>query len=103
MSKFQSTISTVAALTTIFGAAVGGWKIAEQQKEYNHQQDVINQLQQKISDKPREQVSPPVVVQQPQVQTQPVVIPAPQQVILPAPPPVPAIQESQSVNQPPEQ
>lgn len=89
MSKFQSTISTVAALTTIFGAAVGGWKIAEQQKEYSNQQQVINQLQEKIENKPQPQViQQPVVVPQqvPQVQATQVV---PQPVVLPPTPPPP--------------
>lgn len=33
MSKFQSTISTVAALASIFGAAAAGWKLAQMNSE----------------------------------------------------------------------
>ena len=71
MSKFQSTISTVAALTTIFGAAVGGWKIAEQQREYNSQQQVIDNLQQKLEGEVQSQ---PKATQEQPTQTQPVQI-----------------------------
>jgi hypothetical protein len=97
MSKFQSTISTVAALTTIFGAAVGGWRIAEQQREYNNQKQVIDNLQEKIADKEQ-----PVIVTSPvQPVQQQVVAPAPapvnlppQQAVVPSPPPPPPPVES---------
>ncbi len=97
MSKFQSTISTVAALTTIFGAAVGGWKIAENQKEYNHQQQLIDNLQQQLDNgvEPtetkqivtQEEVQKPPVVQ---VEQPPVVVP---QSSAPPLPPLPQTEE----------
>lgn len=95
MSKFQSTISTVAALTTIFGAAVGGWKIVEQQKEYSNQQQVIDKLQEKIADKEQPVIiTPPVQsVQQPVVAPEPVTLP--QQPVLPSPPPPPPVDSTQ--------
>jgi hypothetical protein len=97
MSKFQSTISTVAALTTIFGAAVGGWRIAEQQREYNNQKQVIDNLQEKIADKEQPViVTSPVQPVQPQVTTPaPVVLPQPQQEAVPSPPPPPPVESDQ--------
>lgn len=96
MSKFQSTISTVAALTTIFGAAVGGWRIAEQQREYNNQKQVIDNLQEKIADKEQPVIiTHPVQPVQQQVTTPaPVVLPQPQSVV-PSPPPPPPVESDQ--------
>ncbi len=97
MSKFQSTISTVAALTTIFGAAVGGWRIAEQQREYNNQKQVIDNLQEKIADKEQPVIvtSPVQPVQQQVTTTAPVVLPQPQQEAVPSPPPPPPVESDQ--------
>ncbi len=79
MSKFQSTVSTVAALASIFGAGAAGWKLAQdakpqpieqsqpiQQPEYEER---INQLEQKIEQTQQPIVQnvapPPINLQQP--------------------------------------
>ena len=72
--SFSKTISTIAALASIFGAGAAGWKLAES----NSQQpptvldEKINQLDQKL-----EELSKP----------EPVVVPAPAPVLTPAPQP----------------
>lgn len=48
MSKFQSTISTVAALASIFGAGAAGWKLAQSQPEYKPQDPP--QIEQKLTE-----------------------------------------------------
>lgn len=52
MSKFQSTISTVAALVSIFGAAAAGWKLAQPNPDVspNSLDQKIEQLEQKIQE-----------------------------------------------------
>ena len=87
--SFSKTVSVVAALASIFGAGITGWKLAEESKTPSPVEDPnitvfeekITQLEKQIeqSQKPVEQVA------QPQVQ------PIPQPAILPpvAPPPVP--------------
>lgn len=57
MSKFQSTISTVAALASIFAAGAAGWKLAQQQPDYNPEQpqpaieQKLTQLEEKLEQK----------------------------------------------------
>lgn len=108
MSKFQSTVSVVAALASIFGAATAGWKLAQTNSDVppSSLDQKIEQLEQKIEQttisqpiQTIEEVEPsinqeqqiqteqkpvieqkPVVVQQPQpVAPVPVAPPAPQQ------------------------
>ena len=52
MSKFQSTISTVASLASIFGAGAAGWKLAQVNSEVPPTvlDQKINQLDQKLED-----------------------------------------------------
>lgn len=98
MSKFQSTISIVAALASIFGAATAGWKLAE--STTNTPPTVLdkklNQLDQKI-----EQLSVPTE-SIPQIQLEkPTVVTAPNQVVtipekLPPLPPLPSQEEPKS-------
>ena len=84
--SFSKTISTIAALASIFGAGAAGWKLAES----NSQQpptvldEKINQLDQKLEELAKP--APVVVPAAPQVLT-----PAPQPATLPpvAPPPPP--------------
>ena len=93
--SFTKTISTVAALASIFGAAAAGWKLAES----NSQQpptvldQKLNELDQKL-----ENLSKPAPVVVPE--TSPTVSnpsPAPAPVILPPPvaPPPPVPTEAQ--------
>ena len=48
MSKFQSVVSTVAALASIFAAGAAGYKLAQSQPEYNPA-DLQPALEQKIT------------------------------------------------------
>ena len=72
--SFTKTISTVAALASIFGAAAAGWKLTEanSQQPPTTLDEKINQLDQKL-----EELSKPA----------PVVLPEPQPVLTQAPPP----------------
>lgn len=94
MSKFQSTISTVAALASIFGAATAGWKLAQVNSDVPPTvlDQKINQLDQKLEDltKPEsvaETAAPHPVEEPPQVP----LTPAPQPATLP---PVPQTQQT---------
>ena len=89
--SFSKTISTIAALASIFGAAAAGWKLAESnsQQPPTALDEKINQLDQKLEELAKP--APVVVPAAPQVLT-----PAPQPATLPpvAPPP-PAPTETQ--------
>ena len=95
MSKFQSTISTVAALASIFCAGAAGWKLAQVNSDVPPTvlDQKINQLDQKLENltKPEAVAETPTShpVKEP---PQPPLAPAPQPAILPPltpPPPVP--------------
>jgi len=99
MSKFQSTISTVAALASIFGAATAGWKLAQVNSDVPPTvlDQKINQLDQKLENltKPEPVVETlvPHPVEEP---PQPPLTPEPQPTILPpvpqtTPPPLPPL------------
>jgi hypothetical protein len=63
MSKFQSTISTVAALGTIAVTAVTAYKTIENNKIYNAEQEAkIQQLQTQLKQLPPLTQPPPVVL-----------------------------------------
>lgn len=88
--SFSKTVSIFAALTSIFGAGITGWKLAEESKTPPPvEAPSINAFEEKISEleKQIEETKKPVdQVTQPQVQ------PIPQPVIVPPvapPPPVP--------------
>ena len=82
--SFSKTISTIAALASIFGAAAAGWKLAESNSPQSPTalDEKINQLDQKLEELAKP--APVVVPATPQVLT-----PAPQPATLPpvAPPP----------------
>lgn len=92
--SFSKTVSVFAALASIFGAGITGWKLAEESKNPSPAQEPnINVFEEKISEleKQIEESQKPVVeVAQPPAQ------PIPQPVIVPpvAPPP-PAPTETQ--------
>jgi hypothetical protein len=97
MSKFQSTISTVAALASIFGAGAAGWKLAQTQPDYKPKEpqpaieQKLTELEQKIESK---LATPPAIQLPPQSQLQGS---TPAAVVLPAvtpPPPVPPAPEA---------
>jgi hypothetical protein len=106
MSKFQSTISVVAALASIFGAGAAGWKLAQEsnvkpaEEVTSKYETHITELQKQISDleKQTTTVNPPVPVSLPQ----PVVVKqvAPQPATLPptmtpsAPPAPPVVNQT---------
>ena len=101
VSKFQSTISTVAALASIFGAAAAGWKLAQPNPDVptSSFDQKIEQLEQKIEQTsipapvetseivvPSNQVAPTQIEQKPVVVQKPVAPVAPVPPVPPAPP-----------------
>lgn len=86
--SFSKTISTIAALASIFGAGAAGWKLAESnsQQPPTMLDEKINQLDQKLEELSKPEPAPVVVQETPQVLT-----PAPQPATLPpvTPPPTP--------------
>ena len=88
--SFSKTVSIFAALASIFGAGITGWKLAEESKTPPVETPNINAFEEKISEleKQIEESQKPVEqVAQPQVQAvqQPVILPP----VAPPPPPVP--------------
>jgi predicted negative regulator of RcsB-dependent stress response len=90
VSKFQSTVSTIAALGTIAVTAVTAYKVFDNQQENSQKQQVIiEDLKQQLEAKKPQPITLPVqVVQQP--------ITTPVQVVPPLPtPPPPVLPEKQ--------
>ena len=84
MSKFSTTVSTIAALSTIAVTSVTAYKVFDNQQENTQKQQVIiEDLKQQLEAKKVEPITPPVqVVQKPitppvQVVQQPVTPPPP--------------------------
>lgn len=85
MSRFQSTVSTVAALSTIAVTAVTAYKVFDNQQQNSlKQQVIIEDLKQQLADNKSQPITPIS-----QVQTQPMSPPAPMVLPAPTPPPVP--------------
>ena len=88
--SFTKTISTIAALASIFGAAAAGWKLAESNSQTppTALDEKINQLDQKLEELAKP--APVVLPEQP-------LTPAPQPATLPpvAPPPPPPTETQQ--------
>ena len=87
--SFTKTISTVAALASIFGAAAAGWKLTEasSQQPPTVLDQKLNELDQKLED-----LSKPAPVVMPEPAAEPVVLPPepkPTTILPPPPPPVP--------------
>jgi len=81
MSKFQSTVSTIAALGTIAVTSVTAYKVFDNQQENTQKQQVIIQdLKQQLEERKVQQpITPPVyVVQQPVTPPPPVLPPDPE-------------------------
>jgi hypothetical protein len=101
MSKFQSTVSVVAALASIFGAGAAGWKLAQEsdvkptEKVNTAYEQHLTDLQEKISNLEQQAESadlpPPAQLPQPIAPKQPAIQPP----VLPPPPapPTPATNE----------
>jgi hypothetical protein len=86
--SFSKTVSIFAALSSIFGASIAGWKLADSQKEVplSPLDQKVMELEKKLDQVQQPQVAPPPVnLPTPTVQT------PPQPTILPpvTPPPVP--------------
>ena len=80
MSRFQATVSTIAALSTIAVTSVTAYKVfSNQQQNSVKQQLIIEDLKQQLAQKQPQPMTPPV-----QVPTQPITPPPP--VVLPTPP-----------------
>jgi cell division protein FtsB len=99
MSKFQSTISVVAALASIFGAAAAGWKLSQESsvkpaEEVNSKYEThITELQKEISDLKQQTATPPAPVSLPQ--------PAVVKQVAPQPAPLPPLTPPPPINQTP--
>ena len=90
MSKFQSTISVVAALASIFGAGAAGWKLA-----YDSQQPAVKEettTYQENIDKLKEEIAG--LKQQPQVVES-------QQINSTPPPQLPPVVQTPTIQAPP--
>ena len=96
VSKFQSTISVVAALASIFGAGAAGWKLAQSNTDVppSALDQKIEQLEQKIEQTttPTPTETPEVVVPSnqttyTQIEQKPVILQKP---VAPVPPPPPS-------------
>jgi uncharacterized membrane protein YebE (DUF533 family) len=79
MSKFSTTVSTIAALGTIAATSITAYKVFDNQQENSQkQQMIIEDLKQQLEAKKEQPITPPV-----QVVPQPVTPPPP---VLPASP-----------------
>ena len=79
MSKFSTTVSTIAALGTIAATSITAYKVFDNQQENTQRQQVIiEDLKQQLEAKKEQPITPPV-----QVVPQPVTPPPP---VLPASP-----------------
>jgi uncharacterized membrane protein YebE (DUF533 family) len=81
MSKFSTTVSTIAALGTIAATSITAYKVFDnQQTNSQKQQVIIEDLKQQLEAKKPEPITPPVqVVQQPVTPPPPVLPPTPSQ------------------------
>ena len=96
MSKFQSTVSTVTALASIFAAGAAGFKLAQTQPDYDSKepQPALEQKLTQLEQKLEEKVAPPPQMlpePAPTVPTLPSTPPAPQ---TPPPPVEPSTEAS---------
>lgn len=80
MSKFQATVSTIAALSTIAVTSVTAYKVFDNQQENTQKQQVIiEDLKQQLEAKKQQPITPPTpVVFQPVTPPPPVVPSAPE-------------------------
>ena len=81
MSKFSTTVSTIAALGTIAATSITAYKVFDNQQENSQKQQVIiEDLKQQLEAKKVQPITPPVqVVQQPVTPPPPVLPPTPSQ------------------------
>ena len=71
MSRFQSTVSTFAALSTIAVTAVTAYKVFDNQQQNSlKQQVIIEDLKQQLAEKKTQPMTPPT-----QVVSQPITLP----------------------------
>ena len=91
--SFTKTISIVAALSSIFGVSVAGYKLAEGSTNIPSPilEEKIIQLEKQLEEVKTQK---PVVEAQPQPQPQPLQLPAPEPVILPPLTPPPPVTET---------
>jgi len=89
MSRFSTTVSTIAALSTIAVTSVTAYKVFDNQQENTQKQQlIIEDLKQQLDAKKAQPITPPApVVSQPMT-------PAPQVVQPPLTPPPPVLPEN---------
>ena len=80
MSRFSTTVSTIAALSTIAVTSVTAYKVFDNQQENTQKQQVIiEDLKKQLEAKKPQPITPPIqVVQQPVTPPPPVVLPDPE-------------------------
>ena len=86
--SFSKTISTIAALTTIFLAGATGYKLAQDNQQPNAYEERIKQLEEQLKQSQQPVLTAP----------QPTALPSPQPQVTPAPPvlvPPPPVPEEQ--------
>ena len=91
--SFTKIISAVAALSSIFGVSIAGYKLAESSANTIQPtlEEKIIQLEKQLEEVKTQK---PVVEAQPQPQPQPLQLPAPEPVILPPLTPPPPVTET---------
>ena len=95
--SFSKTISTIAALASIFGAGAAGWKLAQNDTQPQPQSALdqrIEQLEKQLVEAKQqpEETAPPVPIKLPPAPPQQVPAPA---ILPPAPTPPPVTTETQ--------
>ena len=77
MSKFSTTVSTIAALGTIAATSITAYKVFDNQQENSQKQQlIIEDLKQQLEAKKPQPITPPVQVVQQPVTPPPPVLPA---------------------------
>jgi type II secretory pathway pseudopilin PulG len=77
MSRFSTTVSTIAALGTIAATSITAYKVFDNQQENTQRQQVIIEaLKQQLEAKKEQPITPPVQVVQQAVTPPPPVLPA---------------------------
>jgi hypothetical protein len=83
MTAFQSTVSTVAALASIFAAGAAGWKLAQNTQPPMPAEEMVEELRQKVAELKARKESPAIFDSPPQAPKLPTPVEPP-----PVPPPI---------------
>jgi hypothetical protein len=89
MTTFQSTVSTVAALASIFAAGAAGWKLAQNTQPPMPAEEMVEELRQKVAELEARKEPPAIFDSPPQAPKLPVLMEPP-----PGPPPIESTSET---------